>query len=192
MAARRRERATYDDLLKAPDYLTAELVDGELFLSPRPAMPHSRFASALGMDIGSPYDRGRSGPGGWWIVFEPEVHFATEERVVVPDLAGWRRERLPVLPDDQKVNIPPDWICEVLSPSTFRWDRDVKLPLYAEYEVPWVWCVEPVKRYVEIRKLIASELSLIERYEGNVKFRAEPFMEVEIDLATMWISPPAP
>jgi Uma2 family endonuclease len=191
MAARTRERATYNDLLKAPEHLTAELVDGELFLSPQPAGPHNRFVSALGMDIGSAYDRGRGGPGGWWIVDEPEIHFDLNERVVVPDLAGWRRERMPIYPEDHKYTIAPDWICEVLSPSTFRWDRDVKLPLYAEYEVPWVWYVQPVQRYVEIRKLIGGELSLIERYDGNAKFRAEPFMEVEIDLGSIWGSPPA-
>lgn len=191
MAARTRERATYQDLLNAPDNLTAELVDGELFLSPQPGVPHSRFASALGMDIGSAYDRGRGGPGGWWIIHEPEIHFAYNTRAVVPDLGGWRRERIPVLPTDHRFTVSPDWVCEVLSPSTFRWDREVKLPLYAEYEVPWAWYVHPVQHYVEIRKLIGGELSLIERYDGNAKFRAEPFMEVEIDLGSIWASPPA-
>jgi len=183
--------ATYQDLLRAPDNLIAELVDGELFLSPRPSGPHANFASVLGMDIGTAYHRGRGGPGGWWIIDEPEIHFATSERVVVPDIAGWRRERMPTLPEDHRFTVTPDWVCEVFSPSTYRWDRDVKLALYAEHEVPWAWYVHPVKQWVEIRKLIGGELSLIERYESNVTFRAEPFTEVEIDLGSIWPSPPA-
>lgn len=192
MAARTRELATYQDLLNAPDNLIAELVDGELFLSPRPMPPHARFASALGMDIGSAYDRGRGGPGGWWIIFEPEVHFALNERAVVPDLGGWRRERMPVLPSDHRVTVAPDWICEVLSPSTYRWDRETKLPLYAQYRVPWVWYVEPIKRYVEIMEYVERDYDLVAKYEGNAKFRAEPFTEIEIDLGSIWASPPAP
>ena len=108
MAARRREQATYQDLIDAPDNLAAELVDGELFLSPQPSIPHSRFASALSMDIGSAYDRGRGGPGGWWLMDKPEIHLAYNARVVVPDLGGWRRERTPVLPTDHRFIVPPD------------------------------------------------------------------------------------
>jgi len=190
MAARTRELATYQDLLRAPDHLIAELVDGELFLSPRPAGPHIRFASALAMDIGSAYDRGRGGPGGWWIVYEPEVHFTVDQRVAIPDIGGWRRERLPEHPADHRYRIAPDWICEVLSPSTYRWDRDTKLPLYAHYDVPWVWYVEPVKHYIEIMQLVNDDYSLVARYEGDSTFRAEPFPEVEIDLGSIWSSPP--
>jgi hypothetical protein len=98
MAARTRGLATYEDLREVPENMTAELVDGGLFLSPQPAGPHNRFSSALGMDIGSTYDRGRGGPGGWWLIDEPEIHFAVNVRVVVPDLAGWRRERMPMYP----------------------------------------------------------------------------------------------
>ena len=192
MAARTREWATYQDLLNAPDDLTAELVDGELFLSPRPAGPHNRFASVLGMDVGSAYDRGRGGPGGWWIVYEPEIHFEYNKRAVVPDIAGWRREHMPVIPSDHRYIVSPDWLCEVLSPSTYRWDRETKLPLYARYAVPWVWYVEPVKRYVEILPLENDDSTLAARYEGDAKFRAEPFTEIEIDLGSIWASPPPP
>jgi Uma2 family endonuclease len=192
MAARTREWATYQDLLKAPDNLIAELVDGELFLSPRPSPAHSHFASALAFDVGGAYDRGRGGPGGWWIIFEPEIHFAVDERAVVPDLAGWRRERMPTHPSDHRYTVVPDWVCEVLSPSTYRWDRETKLPLYAHYGVPWAWYAHPIKHYVEILKLVNGDYTLIAKYEGNAKFRAEPFTEIEIDLGSIWTSPPAP
>jgi Uma2 family endonuclease len=189
MAARTREWATYQDLLRAPDNLIAELVDGELFFSPRPAGPHNRFASALGFRVGGQYDHG--GPGGWWIVYEPEVHLAINKRAVVPDLAGWRRERMPMYPEDHRYTVVPDWICEVLSPSTYRWDRETKLPLYAQYEVPWVWYVEPVKRYIEIMQLANGDYTLIAKYEGDAKFRAEPFTDIEIDLGSIWGLSPA-
>jgi len=187
MAARTREWATYQDLLNAPDNLVAELVDGELFLSPRPAGPHNQFASGLGYYVIGHYNRG--GPGGWWIVYEPEIHFAVDERAVVPDLAGWRRERMPAHPVDHRYTVVPDWVCEILSPSTYRWDRDTKLPLYAHYGVPWAWYAHPTKHYVEILQLVDGDW--VAKHEGDAKFRAEPFMEVEIDLGSIWASPPA-
>src|SRR3954447_15683184 len=189
MAARIRERATYQDLLRSPDNLTAELVDGELFLSPRPSGPHNQCASALGFYVGGHYNRG--GPAGWWIVYEPEVHFAVDERVVVPDLAGWRRERMPAHPADHRYTVAPDWICEILSPSTYRWDHEMKMPLYARYGVPWAWYAHPIKRYIEILKLTNDDYTLAAKYEGNANFRAEPFPDVEIDLGSVWALPPA-
>ncbi|MGE0682703.1 MAG: Uma2 family endonuclease, partial [Candidatus Binatia bacterium] len=111
-------RATYEDLLKVPDILIAEILDGELITSPRPASPHARAASVLIQDVG-PFDRqtgGPGGPGGWWILFEPELHLDAD--ILVPDLAGWRRERMPVLRDMPYFAQAPDWVCEVVSPST--------------------------------------------------------------------------
>jgi hypothetical protein len=134
MKALLRQRATYDDLVKVPENMIAELIDGDLYTSPRPAGPHARFSSALGMDIGTPYDRGRGGPGGWWIIFEPELHLG--EQVVVPDLAGWRRERMPRIPKDQRFIVTPDWLCEVISPSTARIDRGKKMDIYAGTPCP--------------------------------------------------------
>src|SRR6266700_7077321 len=123
MTARARERATYDDVLNAPENLIAELIDGELHLSPRPAPHHADFSSALGGFLVPPYRFGRGGPGGWWIVDEPEVHFDPKKVVLVPDLAGWRRERMPQLPRTAFFDVIPDWICEVLSTSTIRFHR---------------------------------------------------------------------
>ena len=113
-----KRRATYDDLLAVPDTLVAEILDGNLVTHPRPAAPHARTASRLGMDLGSPFDRGRGGPGGWIILYEPELHLHAD--VVVPDLAGWRRERMPEMPVGPAFELAPDWACEVLSPAPPR------------------------------------------------------------------------
>src|SRR3954471_19359258 len=144
MKARITHRATYADLEKVPENMVAELIDGDLYTSPRPAGPHADTSSVLGMLIGFPYRLGRGGPGGWWIVDEPEVHLDIDVEVLVPDLAGWRRERMPQIPKDHRFIIPPDWVCEVLSPSTARIDRGKKMRIYAEHGVPWMWILDPL------------------------------------------------
>jgi hypothetical protein len=124
-----RRPATYDDIVALPGHLVGELVAGELYVSPRPAVPHAVGASALGATLLTRMQFGDGGPGGWWILHEPELHLV--EDVVVPDIAGWRRERLPAPPREGFLSLAPDWVCEVLSPSTSRFDRTKKLPLYA-------------------------------------------------------------
>lgn len=121
--------ATYEDLLQIPDHLVAEIVDGELHTSPRPAPRHADAATGLSAALRAPFDRGRGGPGGWRILIEPELHLGSE--VLVPDAAGWRRERLPRLPETAHLTLAPDWICEVVSPSTAALDRGAKLRSYA-------------------------------------------------------------
>jgi Uma2 family endonuclease len=138
--------ATYADLLAAPEDRIAELVDGELFLSPRPSGPHALALRDLAYDLIGPFDRGHGGPGGWFIVVEPELHLARQERVLVPDIAGWRRERMPVYPQGQSVEVAPDWVAEVLSPSTSRFDRLRKMPLYAAHGVAFLWLLDPLQR----------------------------------------------
>src|SRR5882757_9397833 len=184
MKALLRQRATYDDLLKVPENLVAELIDGDLYTSPRPAGPHARFASALSMDIGPPYDRGRGGPGGWWILFEPELHLG--EQVLVPDLAGWRRERMPQIPRDHRFVVPPDWVCEVISPSSLRIDRGKKIHIYAEHDVAWMWLVDPIGHTLEVFRLDGDNWKYAGVYTSGDVVRAEPFPEAEIDLASIW------
>jgi Uma2 family endonuclease len=133
--------ATYEDLLKVPDHLVAEILEGELYASPRPSVQHALAASSLGAELGGPFHQGRGGPGGWWILDEPELHLDRE--VVVPDLAGWRRSRLPQLPDAAAITTAPGWVCEILSPSTEALDRVAKLPVYAREGVTHVWFVNP-------------------------------------------------
>jgi Uma2 family endonuclease len=184
MKARSLTRATYDDLMKVPENLIAELIDGELYAWPRPAGPHARFSSVLGMEIGPPYDRGRNGPGGWWILDEPELHLG--ENVLVPDLAGWRRERMPEIPHDHRFVIEPDWACEVMSPSTTRVDRGKKARIYAEHDVPWLWLVDPERRTLEVFQLAGDVYSMLHVFTGDDVVRADPFPAVEIDLASIW------
>ena len=184
MTARIREHATYQDLVELPENMVGEIIEGELYASPRPGGPHARFASALGMDIGSAYDRGRGGPGGWWILDEPELHLG--RNVIVPDLAGWRRERMPRIPVDHVFSISPDWICEVLSPSTGRLDRAKKMPIYARFEVSYAWLVDPQQRYVEVKRLPNDTWTEIATFSGSERMRAEPFPEIEIDLESIW------
>lgn len=139
--------ATYSDLEALPETVVGELIAGDLYVSPRPAARHVLVSSALGIELG-PFQRGRGGPGGWWILDEPELHLRSD--VLVPDLAGWRRERMPELPDGVAFNVVPDWVCEVLSPSTAKIDLEIKLPLYAAAGVEFAWLIEPVNRTLQV------------------------------------------
>jgi Uma2 family endonuclease len=188
--ARSKPRATYDDLLKLPEHVVGELIDGELFVSPRPALPHAHVASVLGVDLGGPFDRGRGGPGGWWILFEPELHFGAD--VLVPDLAGWRRERLPRVPRGAALELAPDWVCEVVSPSTARLDRTRKMNVYARVKVPYLWLIDPLAMTLEIFRLEGERWVLFSTHAGAEKVRAEPFAAVELDLGSWWegVEPP--
>ncbi|HEX3580196.1 MAG TPA: Uma2 family endonuclease [Thermoanaerobaculia bacterium] len=184
MAARVREKVTYEDLLKVPDNMVAEIIDGELYSSPRPGGPHSVATSVLIGDLNPAYQRGRGGPGGWWILVEPELHLGLD--VLVPDIAGWRRERMPEVPRTHIFSVAPDWICEVLSPSTIRIDRAKKMRIYAEHDVTYAWLLDPVERFLEVKRLENDRWMDLKVFIGNDKVIAEPFPEVEIDLTDIW------
>ena len=184
MALPAKRRASYDDLLAVPDHKVAEIVDGDLVVSPRPAIPHANASSALGVVVGGPFGFGTGGPGGWVILDEPELHFRGD--VLVPDLAGWRRERMPAAPSAPYISLAPDWICEVLSPSTEKLDRADKLPIYARERVAHAWLVNPLSRTLEILALEGSRWPLIATFAGDTKVRAVPFDAVEIDLKMLW------
>jgi len=184
MAEVGKKRATYDDVLAAPPHKVAEIVDGELILSPRPAARHAAAASVLSEELGPPFKRGRGGPGGWLIVYEPELHFADD--VLVPDLAGWRRERMAVLPDAPFMTLPPDWICEVLAPGSFRFDRKQKMPIYAEQGVRNAWLVDPVERTLEVFRLVENRRLLLATFADDERVRAEPFDAIELELGLLW------
>jgi len=181
-----RRRATYDDLLKVPDHMVAEIVDGELYASPRPASPHALACSALGQDLG-PFSRRRgtpSGPGGWWILFEPELHFG--RNVLVPDLAGWRRTRMPRMPETAYFPLAPDWVCEVLSPSTASLDRAKKLAIYAREGVAHAWVVDPLAGTLEVLRLENGRWTILATHFGTEVVRAEPFADIDLELAALW------
>jgi Uma2 family endonuclease len=181
---RKRPPATYDDLLKVPDHLVAEILDGELHVSPRPAPRHADASSGLGGVLRNPFDRGRGGPGGWRILDEPEVHLGAD--VVVPDLAGWRRERLPTLPEEAYFSLAPDWVCEVLSPSTASIDRVKKLTIYAREQVPHAWLVDPLARTLEVLRLENGRWSIVATFADLAVVRAEPFDAIDLDLSLLW------
>jgi len=184
MADVARKVATYDDVLAAPSHMVAEIVDGELILSPRPASRHGAAASTLSEELGPPFKRGRGGPGGWIIIYEPEIHLSSN--VLVPDLAGWRRERMPLLPDAPFLTLAPDWICEVLSPGSARFDRKRKMPLYSQEGVRNAWLVDPVERTLEVYRLADAHWSLLATFSDDERVRAEPFDAIELDLALLW------
>jgi len=176
--------ATYDDLVALPDNLVAEIVGGELHASPRPAPKHARAYAVLGRRIGGPFDDGVGGPGGWWILDEPELHLGRD--VLVPDLAGWRRTRMPALPDTAYFSVSPDWICEILSPSTAQLDRAKKLAIYAREGVAHAWLVDPIARTLEVFRLENGRWLILATYAGSETVRAEPFDQIELDLGSLW------
>jgi Uma2 family endonuclease len=176
--------ATYADLEALPPHVVGEIIAGELYASPRPAAPHVVAASRLGGELLGPFDRGRDGPGGWIILFEPELHLGGD--VLVPDFAGWRRERMPQPPRTAAFTLAPDWLCEVLSPSTAVLDRAVKLPVYAREGVRHVWLVDPELRTLEVFRLDGEKYTLLATHAGKSNVRAEPFEALELELAYLW------
>jgi Uma2 family endonuclease len=177
-------RATYQDVLDAPEHMVAELINGMLHLQPRPAFAHARAASMLTVELGGPFDRGRGGPGGWWIVMEPELHFG--EDVLVPDLAGWRRERLPVFPAAPWLELAPDWACEVLSPSTRRIDLIDKRTIYAAVGVGHLWLLDPLARTLEVFASRDGAWTLVTALADDAEIRAAPLESVGFPLSALW------
>jgi Uma2 family endonuclease len=177
-------RATYEDVLNSPSNMIAQVIDGALHLSPRPASPHAAASSALSDELGPPFKRGRGGPGGWIIIFEPELHLGVD--ILVPDLAGWKRERLPKLPDAPYLTLAPDWICEVLSPGTTRIDRYEKRSIYARESVPHLWLVDPRVRTLEVFELINGRWTDAGVYADDAVIRAVPFDAIELRLGLLW------
>jgi Uma2 family endonuclease len=176
--------ATYADLEALPPNRVGEILGGVLISSPRPAVRHAAATSALGEELGPPFKRGRGGPGGWVLLDEPELHLGPD--VLVPDLAGWRRERMPEWPDTAYVTLPPDWVCETLSPATAAIDRGDKLPIYARERVSHAWLVDPVLRTLEVLRLDGDAWRIVGTWRGETKVRAEPFDAIELDLAVLW------
>lgn len=185
-----RKRATYDDLLALPENVVGEIIDGELIVSPRPAYRHAIGATVLGGLLLGPYQLGRTGPGGWWIVQEPELHFPArlkgDKDVLVPDLAGWRRARIPDFIELKFSEIAPDWACEVLAPNRPKLDREQKLPLYAKNGVGLVWIVDPVGQTLEVFRCENGTPTLMLFASGREEVHAEPFVEVGIPLPFLW------
>jgi hypothetical protein len=180
-----RKRATYDDVLAAPRHLVAEVVRGALSLAPRPDPADARARSRLIMRLAGVDSDAIDAPGGWVILGEPELHLGAE--IVVPDVSGWTRTRMSVLPTDLAYFVlVPDWVCEVLSPSTERMDRSEKAEIYAEHGVQHLWFLDPEIQTLEVMRLDGDTYRVLKTFGGDVRARAEPFDAIELPLAALW------
>ncbi|REG31036.1 putative restriction endonuclease [Archangium gephyra] len=179
-----RRKATYEGLETVPPHCVGELVDGELYVSHHLALPQVRAATRLGMWLGRPFDLGEGGPGGWVILDKPELHLGDD--ALVPDLAGWRRERMPQMPHTAAFTLAPDWVCEVLSPSTEVLDREKKMKAYAREGVGHLWFVDPLQRSLEVYRLERRRWSRQGHWSGETTVHAEPFAVLPLKLAILW------
>lgn len=186
-----RKPVTYDDLRRVPEHLVAEIVDGELFTSPRPATRHAHASLQLGAVLIGDFEGPIRGDAGWWFLMEPELHFGAD--VVVPDLAGWRRTTLDCIPDVAAITVAPDWLCEVLSPSTARLDRARKMNVYARAGVGHMWILDPIGRTLETYRLEDGRWVVVATYAGDDPVRAEPFDAHPLTMRRWWLdaTPPA-
>lgn len=164
--------------------MVAEILDGDLVTSPRPAPQHARAASSLGGELYGPFDRGRGGPGGWIILNEPELHLHGD--ILVPDIGGWRRSRMSTLPQTSAFELAPDWVCEVLSPSTASTDRALKVPIFAREKVGHVWLVDALLQTLEVLRLDGDGYRILGAWRGDAVVRCEPFESLALNLADLW------
>lgn len=175
----------YIQLEKLPESLTGEILNGQLYTHPRPGGRHILVSANLGAELHGPFQKSKGGPGGWWILQEPEVHFSVDKIVVVPDLAGWRKERLPQIPESHKFTIVPDWICEISSPSTESVDKEIKMPLYAEYGVNYLWIIHPLQKTLHAYKRAEAVWQLQGSFSHNDVVNLEPFESIRINVADL-------
>jgi Uma2 family endonuclease len=184
---KQKRKATYDDILKLPDNMIGEIVDGELYISPRPHPKHALAISSLCEELIGPFSKGkRGGPGGWIILADPEVHLGGDNEVFVPDIGGWKKERLPTLPEEAHITVVPNWVCEILSPSNARLDRVKKVPKYASFGVEYLWLINPRDKTLEAFRLENAKWVLLSTHADTDKIRVPPFEAMEFDLGELW------
>ena len=181
---------TLDDLDALPPGIVGEVIEGVLYTMTKPRIRHQRTTTRIGAGIGDPFDVGRGGPGGWWIVVEPGIELPDTPEIS-PDVAGWRRERMPELPVDEPVRLVPDWVCEILSPNTRRHDLKTKMPYYAKVGVPYAWLVDHEARILTAHRLESGRWVTVGTYTDETEARIEPFVVVPLNVAS-WRSPVAP
>lgn len=179
--------ATRADLEALPPELKGEIIDGELYVQPRPRARHARVEGVILVSTQGPYDLGQGGPGGWWILPEPGIELPGSPEFS-PDVAGWRRERLPELPEAEPIRVVPDWVCEVLSPGTRGYDFIKKRPFYARSGVSWLWYVDVEARSISVSQLRDGAWVEVAVHGDDERVRLQPFPEVELDLALCWLS----
>jgi Uma2 family endonuclease len=182
---------TLEDLEALPPGVVGEIIEGVLYTMTKPRMRHQRAATRIGSGVGDPFDVGIGGPGGWWIVNEPGIELPNNTKEISPDVAGWRRERMPDMPVDEPIRIIPDWVCEVLSKHTRRHDQLVKMPYYARIGVPYAWLVDIEARVLTAYRLESGTWRTIGTYSDDAEARIEPFDVVPLNVAQWW-PPPIP
>ena len=176
--------ATYADIEALPPNMVGEILFGNLVTHPRPARRHTSASSSMGAIITPPFQFGNGGPGGWIIIDEPELHLGPH--VVVPDLAGWRSERLVGKGDGAWFEEVPDWICEVLSPSTEKYDRSDKQRIYATYLVDHVWHVNPITKLLEVYARQGKNWLQTHVFKDQETVSAPPFESLSFNLGLLW------
>jgi len=180
-----RRLATYADLLALPDADRAEIIGGEISLQPSPTPAHQSTLGEIYAELRGPFQRGRGGPGGWWLIQDVDVEFGPHD-ICRPDISGWRKERIPEFPAERPVRHLPDWVCEGLSPRTALHDQGEKRALYQRTGIPWYWLVEPLNRTLTVLRLV-REGYVVEQVVGDTGSAAlHPFDDVEIDLASIF------
>ncbi|MGK3966254.1 Uma2 family endonuclease [Sorangium sp. So ce118] len=180
-------RATYQDVLDTPPNQVAEILNGVLHATPRPSLSCRNVTSVLAGELYLPFRRGIKGPGRWALLVEPELHLGTDPDIVIPDIAAWRRDRMPQIPmRNAAIFLAPDWVCEVISPSTEALDRRDKMEIYAREHVAHYWLIDPRLRLLEVYRSEAGRFARAGAWEGEVTVRAAPFDAVEIELGVLW------
>ena len=179
------QAATYADVAALPPHLRGEIVGGQLYALPRPVSRHNHAMHLVGFQLTGPFGLGRGGPGGWWILPEEEVHLRGD--VLVPDVSGWRKERLSALPEGtDRISVPPDWVCQVLSPSTEAYDRGPKMLTYGRHGVPWAWLVDPSLRTLEAYRNDGGSWRPLGTFREADRVRVAPFDAIELELSLLW------
>ena len=190
MAEPAKRNATFQDIEDVPPNLVGEIIFGSLYTHPRPAPPHVTAGGALQIELGGPFQKGRSGPGGWILVPGPELRLGPH--AISPVIVGWRRERLPHLPQTAYYDVVPDWICEILSPSTAANDRGPKRRIYTTYGVRHLWHLDPVAKLLEVFELRQDHWVLFESFQDGDTVKAPPFDAVPFQMSDLSPLPPAP
>jgi Uma2 family endonuclease len=184
MAELAKRKVTYADIEALPPNVVGEILFGTLVTHPRPSPWHARAQSSLTYELEGPFNRGRGGPGGWTFLIEPELHLGAD--IVVPDIAGWKRERLDLKPDDVVVGTAPDWLCEILSPSTENYDRNEKRQIYARAGVSNIWLLDPRSRSLECFQLVAGRWLLTHTFTQQQIVSASPFESAQFTLSDLF------
>lgn len=189
MAEQGKRKATYADIEAAPEHLVAEIIDGELMTHPRPSPRHGGAANALGHELTGPFQKGNGGPGGWVFFVEPEIKIDGD--ILVPDIAGWRRERLSSYPERNYFELRPDWVCEILSGSTEKRDRTLKMRIYGKAGIPHMWLIDPRLQILEVFANDEGQWTKVADWNSGDIVRAVPFDAISFSLADLWpLDPP--